>query len=82
MSIASLVVPAISETITRLFPISLLIIEDLPTLGLPTMAILGLSSSSSISEPSGKFFTTSSSISPIPSFEAADTGIGSPIPRL
>ena len=82
VSIASRVVPAISDTITRLFPISLLIIDDLPTLGLPTIAILGLSSSSPVSVPSGKFLTTSSNMSPIPSLDAADTGIGSPMPRL
>ena len=37
---ASLVVPAIFETITRLSPVILLIMEDLPTLGFPTIAIL------------------------------------------
>ena len=44
-----LVVPAISDTITLSFPRSLLMIDDLPTLGLPIMATFGLSSSSSIS---------------------------------
>ena len=82
VSIASLVVPAISETITLFLPTSLFTIDDLPTLGLPTIAILGLSSSSSPSESSGKCLITSSSISPIPSFETAETGIGSPMPRL
>ena len=54
VSIASRVVPAISDTITLFFPTSLLIIDDLPTLGLPIMATLGLSSSSIVSDPSGK----------------------------
>ena len=74
VSIASLVVPAISETITLSSPRSLFMIEDLPTLGLPIMAILGLSSSVSSLALSGKYLTTSSSISPIPSLEAPDTG--------
>ena len=33
-------------------------------------------------ECSGKCFTTSSNISPIPSMEAAEIGTGSPMPRL
>ncbi len=81
VSTASLVVPAISDTITLFSPSILLIMEDLPTLGLPTMAIRGLSSSSS-SVPSGKSAVTSSSISPIPSLAIEETGTGSPIPRL
>ena len=79
---ASLVVPAISDTITRFLPRSLLIIDDLPTLGFPTIATLGLSSSSSLPASSGKCLITSSSMSPRPSFPIAETGIGSPIPRL
>ncbi len=82
VSIASLVVPAIFDTITRFSPSSLLIMEDLPTLGLPTIAILGRSSSSSISGLVLKCLTTSSSISPKPNFEVAEMGLGSPIPRL
>ena len=82
VSIASLVVPAISDTITLSSRASLLISDDLPTLGLPTIATLGLSSSSSCLDESGKCFTTSSSISPSPSIEAADIGCGSPIPKL
>ena len=79
---ASLVVPAISETMTLFSPTNLLIIEDLPTLGLPTMAILGLSSSSSVKSASLNKAVTASNISPIPKRLAAETGIGSPIPRL
>ena len=82
VSIASLVVPAILDTITLFFPRSLLIIDDLPTLGLPIMATFGRSSSSSVSDSCGKCLITSSSISPRPSFDAADIGCGSPIPRL
>ena len=75
-------VPAISDTITLSSRASLLISDDLPTLGLPTIATLGLSSSSFCLDESGKCFTTSSSISPSPSIEAADIGCGSPIPKL
>ena len=82
VSMASLVVPAISDTITRFSPRSLLTIEDFPTFGFPTMAIFGRSSSSVSPAPSGKCETTSSSISPIPSLDAAEIGTGSPIPRL
>ena len=71
-----------SDTITLFFPMSLLIIDDLPTLGLPIIATLGRSSSSSSVESSGKWLITASSISPSPSLEAADIGCGSPIPRL
>lgn len=53
VSIASLVVPAISDTITLSSRASLLISDDLPTLGLPTIATLGLSSSSSCLDESG-----------------------------
>ena len=55
---------------------------DLPTFGLPTMAIFGRVSSSSSPLLFGKSSVTWSSISPKPSKEAADTGIGSPRPRL
>ena len=82
VSTASLVVPAISDTMSLFSPISLLIREDLPTFGLPTTAILGLSSSSSSVTISLKCFTTSSKSSPMPCFPAADIGIGSPMPRL
>ena len=82
VSIASLVVPAISDTITRSSCASLLIREDFPTFGFPIIAIFGRSSSSMPAASSGKCFTTSSSISPSPSMEEAETGCGSPIPRL
>ena len=82
VSMASRVVPATLETITRFLPKSLFTIEDFPTFGFPTMAIRGRSSSSSSLFPSGKCFVTSSNISPIPRREAAEIGIGSPIPRL
>ena len=82
---ASLVVPAIFDTITLFSPQSLLMIEDFPTLGFPTMAILGVvSSSSSKASPArfAQFSLIASRRSPKPSFEAAETPIGSPIPRL
>ena len=81
VSIASLVVPATSDTITRFSPRSLLMIDDLPAFGLPTTAIRGLSSSS-CSTSCGKRAVTSSNISPIPSLANEETGCGSPIPRL
>ena len=79
---ASLVVPAILETITRLSPVSLLIIDDFPTFGLPTMATFGLSSSSSSKSSDLKCSTTLSSMSPIPLLCDAEIGTGSPIPKL
>ena len=79
---ASLVVPAILETITLLSPVSLLIIEDFPTFGFPTMAIRGLSSSSASSLRDAKCSVTLSNISPSPLLWAAEIAIGSPIPKL
>ena len=74
--------PAIFDTITRLFPVSLFTKDDFPTFGLPTTAILGLSSSSSSNSSPSKCSTTRSSKSPIPSLDDADIGCGSPIPKL
>ena len=82
VSTASLVVPAISETISLFSPISLLIKDDLPTLGFPIIATFVISSSSSSSLGSGKKETTSSRRSPIPNWLAEDIGCGSPIPKL
>ena len=81
VSTASLVVPATSDTITLFSPRSLFIIDDFPAFGLPTIAILGLSSSAS-SSFSGKRAVTSSSISPIPNLPIDDIGYGSPSPKL
>ena len=58
VSIASLVVPATGDTITRSSPRSLLIIEDFPAFGLPITAILGRSSSSSSSCTGASNFST------------------------
>ena len=82
VSMASLVVPAISETITRLTPASLLISEDFPTFGFPITATFITSSSYSFWSFSGKWAYISSKTSPIPSALLADIGNGSPIPRL
>ena len=82
VSIASLVVPAMLDTITLLSPVNLLIIDDFPTFGLPTMATLGLSSSYSSRFKALKCSTTLSNISPRPLFCDAEIGTGSPIPRL
>ena len=79
---ASLVVPGTLDTITLSSPKSLFIKEDLPTLGLPIIAILMNSSSSSSSSNLSKFSTTLSSISPRPKPCDADIVIGSPIPKL
>ena len=79
VSMESLVVPAIGDTITLFSPTSSLMREDLPTLGLPITAILITSSSSSYCS-FGKAFTISSSRSPKFSIFAAEIGIGSPSP--
>ena len=82
LSIASLVVPAISDTINLSSPNNLFINEDLPTLGLPIIAIFISSSSSSIEAIESKCETTISSISPRPLPWPADIATGSPIPKL
>ena len=79
VSIESLVVPAISETITLFSPTSLFMIDDFPTFGFPITAILVFSSSSFV--PNGKFDTSSSSKSPIPSIFAAEIAKTLPSPN-
>ena len=79
VSIESLVVPAIGDTITLFSPRRQFIREDFPTLGFPITAIFIVSSSSSPA-PSGKLSTISSRTSPKLSMFAAETGIGSPRP--
>ena len=81
VSIASRVVPARSETITRSRPRKALTSEDLPTFGRPMTASRTSPSSSSGSSPSGSSSTRRSSRSPVPSPCTADTAIGSPSPR-
>ena len=67
VSIASLVVPAMSVTIFLSMPIKAFIKDDFPALGLPTTANLGNSSCSvSISSGSGIFSTMASNSSPVP----------------
>ena len=81
VSIASRVVPATSETITRSRPRNALTSEDLPTFGRPITASRTRSSSSSgPSSSAGSSSTIRSSRSPVPSPCAAETGIGSPSP--
>ena len=80
VSIASRVVPAISDAITRSSPKIVLIKLDLPTLGRPIRENLILSSSSS-SSSTLKFLQTSSSKSPIPSPWDPEIGNGSPNPN-
>ena len=82
LSIASLVVPAISDTINLSSPNNLFIKDDFPTLGLPIIAIFMSSSSSSFAAIESKCSTTISSISPSPFPCPADTATGSPIPKL
>ena len=77
----SLVVPAISVTIFCSFPISLLIIEDFPTFGLPITANFG-AISTSILISSSKCLTKASNSSPVPDPLIEATGIKSPNPRL
>ena len=78
----SRVVPAISVTILRSSPIRALMVEDFPTLGRPTMAILGSSSMFSIGSVV-KCETTLSSRSPVPEPLIEATGkISSPTPSL
>ena len=80
MSIASRVVPATSETITRSSPRKRLTSEDLPTFGRPMTASRTVSSSGS-SSSSGRSAHERSSRSPLPRPCVADTAIGSPRPR-
>ena len=81
VSIASRVVPAISETITRSRPRKALTSEDLPTFGRPiTASRTGASSSSSAACGSGSSSTTRSSRSPVPRPWVAETASGSPRP--
>ena len=82
VSIASLVVPAILLTIVLFSPKILFINDDFPTFGFPITATFILPSSSSSSLFSGKFSYSASKTSPIPNAFAADTGYGSPIPKL
>ena len=81
VSIASLVVPGISLTITLSSPIILFVKEDFPALGFPTMAMCITSFSSSASSSSGKCFTTSSRRSPKPKPCEEEMEHNSPIPR-
>ena len=82
MSTASLVVPAMSETMQRFSPATLFTREDLPTLGLPITATLTISPSGSSSCSSGRDSITLSSRSPVPWPWTEETITGSPSPRL
>ena len=77
----SRVVPGISVTIFRSSPSRVLQNVDLPALGLPTKAILGMSSSSSKS-PSGSKGTRSSNNSPVPLPVSDEIGYSISIPKL
>ena len=76
----SLVVPAMLVTMFFSFPIRVFNKDDLPTLGLPTIAIFGTSLSSSSIGLSSICFTTSSNKSPVPLPLMAETlNISSPM---
>src|SRR5215203_1424969 len=81
VSIASRVVPAMSETITRSEPRKALTSEDLPTLGRPITATRTVSSSSSCGSRSPRATTIASRRSPVPRPWVEETGSGSPRPR-
>ena len=82
LSTASRVVPAISLTMTRSSPRMRLTREDFPTFGLPMTATLMTSSSSRSSSSGGKYWMQASRSSPVPCPWTAETGMGSPRPRL
>ena len=79
VSIASRVVPAISDTITLSSPTMAFTSDDLPTFGRPITAIRAAWSSPGASA-SATSSDTRSSRSPVPSPWVADTGTGSPRP--
>ena len=81
-SIASLVVPAILLTITLFSPKILFTNEDFPTFGFPIIATFIVKLSSSFSSSVGSASYIASNTSPIPFAFAADTGYGSPNPKL
>ena len=80
VSIASLVVPAIGETITLLSSTRAFINEDLPTFGFPITETLISSVSSYLL--SGNDLTISSRTSPRLSIFTEEIGIGSPSPKV
>ena len=64
--IESRVVPAMSVTMLRSSPNKALVIDDLPTLGRPTMVIRGRSSCCSACVSSGRAASMASIRSPVP----------------
>ena len=80
VSIASRVVPGISDTITRSRPTSLLRSDDLPTFGRPRIATRIASVPIATSLVPGRRETISSSRSPVPWPCSPDSGHGSPSP--
>ena len=80
VSMASMVVPARGSTRTRSSRSSMFTIEDLPTLGRPTMATRVPGAGGSLARL-GRSATTSSSRSPMPKPFSEETGSGSPSPR-
>jgi len=82
-STGSTVVPATLSTTDRCWPVSLLSSDDLPTLGLPTIATRrGPPTGTSASRgASGSTASRASSRSPDPRPCRADTGCGSPSPN-
>ena len=82
MAIESLVVPATGVTMFLSSPSNAFVSEDLPTFGLPTIAICGIAGlSSSCSGSSGSSSRTLSSKSPVPAPLADEMANGSPRPN-
>ena len=75
-----MVVPGAGSTTIRSSPRSAFTIDDLPTLGRPTIATLGGESPAS-ADRSGSRATTASSRSPMPVPFSAEMASGSPRPR-
>ena len=82
VSIASRVVPGVSDTITRSRPRIAFRSDDLPTFGRPRIATRIASSGTSARPVPGSRSTIRSSRSPLPWPCSAEIGIGSPSPSL
>ena len=72
----------VTSSTSRSSPRMRLTREDFPTFGLPMTATLMTSSSSRSSSSGGKYWMQASRRSPVPCPWTAETGMGSPRPRL
>ena len=82
VSIASRVVPGMSETMSRSCPSRALSRLDLPTFGLPSTATRIASSDTGWPRPPGRRSSTASSRSPVPWPWSAEISTGSPKPSV